>query len=94
MHDLRALAKKTKVLLNTVGPYANYGEPVVAACAENGTHYLDVLVKAAFMTIRALIISGRTGESPWVKDMIEKYDTKAKETGAIVRVTAHSSFVD
>jgi short subunit dehydrogenase-like uncharacterized protein len=40
--DLSALAKKTKVLISTVGPYALYGEHAVKACAENGTHYLDV----------------------------------------------------
>jgi short subunit dehydrogenase-like uncharacterized protein len=39
---LSALAKKTKVLISTVGPYALYGEHAVKACAENGTHYLDV----------------------------------------------------
>lgn len=41
-HDLDALAKKTKLLISVVGPYSLYGEPVVAACAQNGTHYLDV----------------------------------------------------
>lgn len=36
------MAKKTKVLINTVGPYYLYSTPVVEACAKNGTHYLDV----------------------------------------------------
>ncbi len=40
--DLVALAKKTKVLITTIGPYHLYGTPVVEACAETGTHYLDV----------------------------------------------------
>lgn len=26
------------------GPYTTYGEPLVAACAENGTHYVDLTV--------------------------------------------------
>ena len=34
--------KKTRVLINTVGPYHLYSSPVVEACAKNGTHYLDV----------------------------------------------------
>ena len=42
--DLNALAAKTRVLLNTVGPYHLYSTPVVEACVENGTHYLDVSV--------------------------------------------------
>ena len=39
--DLHTLARKTKVLINTVGPYHLYSSPVVEACAKNGTHYLD-----------------------------------------------------
>ncbi|KAF2400612.1 NAD(P)-binding protein [Trichodelitschia bisporula] len=40
--ELDALAKKTTVLISTVGPYWKFGSPVVEACAKNGTHYLDV----------------------------------------------------
>ncbi|KAK3065631.1 hypothetical protein LTR53_018201, partial [Teratosphaeriaceae sp. CCFEE 6253] len=39
--DLLGLARKTKVLITTVGPYHKYGTAVVEACAETGTHYLD-----------------------------------------------------
>ncbi|KAF2836745.1 saccharopine dehydrogenase [Patellaria atrata CBS 101060] len=39
--DLDQLAKKTKLLITTVGPYFQYGEPVIEACAKNGTHYID-----------------------------------------------------
>ncbi|KAI4250467.1 MAG: hypothetical protein L6R40_000065 [Gallowayella cf. fulva] len=42
LDDLRSLARKTRIVLNTVGPYYKYSSPVVQACAENGTHYLDV----------------------------------------------------
>ena len=31
-----------RVLINTVGPFRRYGRPVVAACVEAGTDYLDV----------------------------------------------------
>lgn len=40
--DLVKLAKKTKVLITTIGPYHKYGSEVFEACAETGTHYLDV----------------------------------------------------
>ncbi|ATZ56235.1 hypothetical protein BCIN_13g00840 [Botrytis cinerea B05.10] len=40
--ELSALAKKAKVVLATVGPYALHGERCFKACAENGTHYFDV----------------------------------------------------
>ena len=42
--DLDSLARKTQLLINTVGPYHLYSTPVVEACARNGTHYLDVYV--------------------------------------------------
>src|SRR5581483_5365158 len=31
--SLAAVANATKVVITTVGPYINYGEPLVAACA-------------------------------------------------------------
>ena len=38
---LRRVAESTKVVITTVGPYIRYGEPLVAACAEAGTDYVD-----------------------------------------------------
>jgi short subunit dehydrogenase-like uncharacterized protein len=40
--ELDNLAQNTRVLLNCIGPYQLYSTPVVRACAENGTHYVDV----------------------------------------------------
>ncbi|KAJ9137319.1 Trans-acting enoyl reductase [Pleurostoma richardsiae] len=40
--DLSSLAAKTFILMTTVGPYGMYGEHAFKACAERGTHYLDV----------------------------------------------------
>lgn len=39
--ELDALAKRTRLIVNTVGPYVKYGTPVVEACVNNGTHYVD-----------------------------------------------------
>jgi trans-enoyl reductase len=39
---LATLAQRTQVVLTTVGPYAQYGLPLVAACAEAGTDYADL----------------------------------------------------
>ncbi len=36
------LAASTTVVVSTVGPYALYGSPLVAAAAGNGTHYCDL----------------------------------------------------
>jgi short subunit dehydrogenase-like uncharacterized protein len=40
--DLRKLCDRARVIVSTVGPYALYGEPLVAACAETGTDYCDL----------------------------------------------------
>ncbi|PBP20567.1 NAD-dependent epimerase/dehydratase [Diplocarpon rosae] len=39
--DLNILALKTRVLINTIGPYHRHSTPVVKACACHGTHYVD-----------------------------------------------------
>ena len=40
--SLRQLAKQTKVVLSTVGPYAHYGSLLVKVCSETGTDYCDL----------------------------------------------------
>jgi short subunit dehydrogenase-like uncharacterized protein len=40
--EVTALAKKTSLVIATIGPYCLYGEYAFKACAQNGTHYLDV----------------------------------------------------
>lgn len=62
-----SLASKTRVVLSTVGPFARYGEPLVAACAKHGTDYVDI-----------------TGETTWVREMIDRYDATAKASGAMI----------
>jgi short subunit dehydrogenase-like uncharacterized protein len=39
--QLIKLANKTRLVITTIGPFMYHGEPVLAACAETGTHYLD-----------------------------------------------------
>ena len=43
---LAAMCQSTRVIVTTVGPYALYGEPLVKACAENGTDYCDLCGEA------------------------------------------------
>lgn len=45
---LDRLAARTRVLVTTVGPYARAGLPVVAACAQHGTHYADLTGETLF----------------------------------------------
>ena len=45
----RQLAAATRVVATTVGPYAKYGMPLVAACAAAGTHYCDLTGEVLFV---------------------------------------------
>ena len=40
--SLRQMTSQCRVLVNMVGPYALFGESVVKAAIETGTHYVDV----------------------------------------------------
>jgi short subunit dehydrogenase-like uncharacterized protein len=58
------IVSQTKVLLNTAGPFALYGNALVDACVRYKTHYVDI-----------------TGETPWVKTLIDRYHTQAAADG-------------
>ncbi|WP_026360043.1 saccharopine dehydrogenase family protein [Amycolatopsis nigrescens] len=47
--SILAVARATKVVITTVGPYALYGAPLVAACAEAGTDYVDLCGEPEFV---------------------------------------------
>ncbi|WP_432846102.1 saccharopine dehydrogenase family protein [Amycolatopsis sp. CA-161197] len=47
--SLRAVAASAKVVATTVGPYLHYGEPLVAACAAEGTDYVDLTGEPEFV---------------------------------------------
>lgn len=47
--SLDAMAKRTKVVLSTVGPYQQHGTALVAACAANGTDYVDLCGEPPWM---------------------------------------------
>jgi short subunit dehydrogenase-like uncharacterized protein len=47
--SMRSLAESTDVVISTVGPYINYGEPIVAACAAAGTDYVDLTGEPEFV---------------------------------------------
>ncbi len=47
--SLESLAKKARVVLTTVGPYALHGEPLVKACATFGADYVDITGEPQFV---------------------------------------------
>jgi short subunit dehydrogenase-like uncharacterized protein len=50
-HSLNELARSTRVVITTVGPYIKYGEPLVAACADAGTDYVDLTGEPEFVDL-------------------------------------------
>ncbi len=46
---LGKVAESARVVITTVGPYALYGEPLVAACAATGTDYVDLTGEPEFV---------------------------------------------
>jgi short subunit dehydrogenase-like uncharacterized protein len=46
---LGPIARSAKVVITTVGPYLQYGEPLVAACAAAGTDYADLTGEPEFV---------------------------------------------
>jgi short subunit dehydrogenase-like uncharacterized protein len=59
-----SIVSQTRVLLNTAGPFALYGDAIVDACVRYRTHYVDI-----------------TGETPWVKGLIDRYHTQTAADG-------------
>lgn len=62
--SLRRLAESARVVVTTVGPYLRHGEPLVAACAEGGTDYVDLTGESEFvdlMYLRHNATAERTG---------------------------------
>ncbi|XP_067585648.1 LOW QUALITY PROTEIN: saccharopine dehydrogenase-like oxidoreductase [Pseudorca crassidens] len=49
--SLDEMAKQATVVLNCVGPYRFYGEPVVKACVENGTSCIDICGEPQFLEL-------------------------------------------
>lgn len=51
---LADLVGRAKVVITTVGPYLELGEPLVAACAEAGTDYVDLTGEPEFVDLMYL----------------------------------------
>jgi short subunit dehydrogenase-like uncharacterized protein len=47
--SLAEMVERATVVVTTVGPYAQYGLPLVEACASTGTHYVDLTGEVLFM---------------------------------------------
>lgn len=53
LETIDELARRTRVVCTTVGPFTVHGEPLVRACVEHGTHYCDITGEVGW--IRSII---------------------------------------
>ena len=65
--SLDHIARQSRVILSTAGPFLKYGLPLVDACVRHECHYTDI-----------------TGETPFVRQLIDKYHEDAIEKKLIV----------
>ncbi|MGW6011944.1 saccharopine dehydrogenase family protein [Streptomyces sp. NPDC055210] len=61
--SLRELAEHARVVATTVGPYVQYGEALVAACADAGTDYLDLCGEPEFVDLMYVRHDARARET-------------------------------
>lgn len=61
--SLADMARSTKAVITTVGPYQSYGEPLVKACVEAGTDYVDLCGEPAWMADIIAAYDGAAKES-------------------------------
>ncbi|MCQ4209555.1 saccharopine dehydrogenase family protein [Streptomyces longispororuber] len=61
--SLRELASRARVVASTVGPYLEYGEGLVAACADAGTDYLDLTGEPEFVDLMYVRHDARARET-------------------------------
>jgi short subunit dehydrogenase-like uncharacterized protein len=47
--SLANLVAQTRVIISTVGPYQRFGQPLVTACAQSGTDYVDLCGEPPWM---------------------------------------------
>jgi len=60
--SLQQMAARTRVLVTTVGPFIEYGEPVVRACVEQDTDYIDSTGEPNFMQLLLARYAGPAAE--------------------------------
>ncbi|MER6621586.1 saccharopine dehydrogenase NADP-binding domain-containing protein [Streptomyces sp. NPDC000931] len=61
--SLRALAEHARVVATTVGPYVEYGEELVAACADTGADYVDLTGEPEFVDLMYVRHDARARET-------------------------------
>ncbi|WP_354643734.1 saccharopine dehydrogenase family protein [Kitasatospora camelliae] len=85
---LREIAGSTRVVISTVGPYLTYGEPLVAACADAGTDYVDLTGEPEFVDRMYLLHHRRAVETGARLVHACGFDSVPHDLGALFTVQA------
>ena len=76
------MAESTKVVITTVGPYIEFGEPLVAACAAAGTAYVDLTGEPEFMDLMYVRHHARGGADRARASCTPAASTRSRRTWA------------
>lgn len=79
--SLEEMAKQAKIVLNCVGPYRFFGEPVVKACIENGAHHLDISGEPQYLETMQLLYQSKAKENNVLVIGATGFDSVPAETG-------------
>lgn len=61
--SLLEMASQAKIIINCCGPFRHFGEPVVKACVESGTHHIDVSGEPEYMETMQLKYNEKAREN-------------------------------
>lgn len=81
--SLRRICAAARVILNCVGPFRLYGEPVIEACAATGTDYLDICGEPEFMERAEAKFHGAAAESGALVVSACGFDSVPAEIGVL-----------
>lgn len=62
-NSLDEMARQARVILNICGPYTLYGDAVIRACIEHGTHHLDLSGEQEFLEKTQLLYNAKAREN-------------------------------
>ena len=81
--SLEEMAKQATIVLNCVGPYRFYGEPVVKACIEFGAHHLDISGEPQFLETMQLLYHSKAKENNVLIIGATGFDSVPAESGVL-----------
>ena len=81
--SLERMARQTRVVLNCVGPYRFYGEPVVKACIDSGAHHLDISGEPQFLETMQFLYDKKAKENNVLVIGATGFDSVPAESGVM-----------